>query len=258
MTRHFLKTLALASLLGFSFANTQAIGAQSAGAQTAGTQENGADAQPGFATDDIVSNPGQMLTSFDPAEIGPILTEIDVLWQTRQDIEGRPYIEANADGRIVFIIEPLACRGTINNDCIGMQLVAVFDGQADPQQVRDFNNNYAFANLGINENGNAYLNRYDIADYGIPRGNVGVIIDTFIALGEIYQDLSGQDSQGDIDDQLAALSAKSLNEAERNTLVSQASAVTAAPMTQRPVPPRVKEAVASRRERFEARILRRN
>jgi len=248
MTRHLLKALALAGLLGLS----------AAGAYAARAQEAAADDQPDFATGDIVANPGQMLTSFDPQVIGPILTEIDVLWQTREDIEGRPYIEANADGRIVFIVEPLACRGTVNNDCIGMQLVAVFDGQADPQRVRDFNNNYAFANLGINENGNAYLNRYDIADYGIARGNVAVIIDTFIALGEIYQDLSGQDSLGDVDDQLAALSAKSLNEAQRNTLARQAAALRPAVTPRRPAPARVEEAVTARRNKFEARILRRN
>ncbi len=253
MTQFRLKASALAILFSLP-----AVTAQETSAQETSARELGADAQPGFATGDLVSNPGQILTAFDPADIGPILTEIDVLWQTRQDIEGRPYIEANADGRIVFIIEPLACRGTVNSDCIGMQLVAVFDGQADPQQVRDFNNNYAFANLGINENGNAYLNRYDIADYGIPRGNVGVIIDTFIALGEIYQDLSGQGSLGDADDQLAALSAKSLSERERDTLVSQAAAVSATPRTRRPVPERVEEAVSSRRDRFKARILPRN
>ena len=135
----------------------------------------------------LVSNPATLIPNFDAEHIGPILTELQFLWQSRQTQEGQPYILVNANPETVFVLSPLVCQGPGDTECVGLQMVSVFDGPADEEALRAFNNRYPFASVNINEVGNAYLNRYDVADYGIPRGNLATIIDTFASLSDIYQ-----------------------------------------------------------------------
>lgn len=136
---------------------------------------------------DLVKQAGVSILSFDVDKVGPLLTEMKYLWQERQAPDGSPFILVNADGERVFVISPLSC-GPANKDCLGMQLVSVFDDVAKPDTVRKFNNRYLLASAGINENGNSYLSRYDIADYGIARGNVATIISIFVTLMEVYEE----------------------------------------------------------------------
>lgn len=140
------------------------------------------------AESEVISQPGVPILNFDVENLGPILNEMEYLWQARQSPDGRPFILVNAQGETVFVLSPLACRGNAFTDCVGLQFISVFEGEADLSQVRAFNNRYPVANLGVNEIGNAYLNRYDIADYGIARGNVATLISTFATLSQIYRD----------------------------------------------------------------------
>ncbi len=139
------------------------------------------------AQNEIISQPGVPILSFDVKNLSPILTEMKILWQERKSPDGQPFILANAQGDIVFILSPLSCSGPENTDCLGLQLVSVFDDIANENALNDFNTRYAFAHMNINASGNAYLSRYDIADYGIARGNVATIIQTFAGLSRIYQ-----------------------------------------------------------------------
>ena len=163
-----------------------------------------------------VDQPGVSILDFDVTTIGPILTEMNILWQTRQSPDGRPFILANADGQTVFVLSPLACRDEETfSGCVGLQYISVFDGEAQTQSVRDFNNRYAFANVGVNALGNSYMSRYDIADYGMARGNFAITVSTFSKLAQIYLDASGASAtQVSIDDDVAG--GVTLNDASPN------------------------------------------
>jgi len=142
-----------------------------------------------------VENPGEPIVSFDVENIGPILTELNFPWQLRTTPDGRFYILVTGPDQTILILSPLACRNYSSRPngnlpptgCVGLQIVSIFEGDSDPDLIQAFNNRYLFAHIGINEAGNAYLNRYDIADYGIARGNVATIISTFVDLAERYQ-----------------------------------------------------------------------
>lgn len=151
-------------------------------------------AQPEQAPDPV-SQPGVPLLNFDAQNLGPLLTEMKYLWQERQSADGKRFMLVNADGEVVFILSPLACRKDGVTDCVGLQTIAVFEGRADRAFVEEFNARYAFANIGINDQGNAYLNRYDIADYGIARGNIATLIRTFVDLSKIYSSLASNAGQ---------------------------------------------------------------
>lgn len=137
---------------------------------------------------ELVSNPRGMAANFDIANIGPILTEMGAVWQQRQTSEGRPYLVVSIGGEIVLTIAPAACLGENFTNCVGMSAVALFSGGGlNYQTVTAFNQKYAFTTAGIVEDGTgAYLSRYEIADYGIPRGNfasslynLAVLVDRF-------------------------------------------------------------------------------
>ena len=126
-----------------------------------------------------VANPSATVKNFDVSSVGPVLNELGVAWNART-ANGKPYIEANAAGAVNFLLSPAACRGAGNTDCVGLNMLALFEGNPNPQTVRAFNYRYAFANAGISPSGDAYINRYEIADYGMPRGNLATSIQVFV------------------------------------------------------------------------------
>lgn len=127
--------------------------------------------------DDVVSNARSLITQFDSSTVGPVLNELGVSWSVVQ-AEGETFIAANADG-FKFGIMPTACT---NGKCVGAYILTTFP-QANPgrQLIESFNQSSRFSTVGAWENGTAYLSRYEIADYGITRGNLAVSIVVFYA-----------------------------------------------------------------------------
>ncbi|MBB5517291.1 YbjN domain-containing protein [Amphiplicatus metriothermophilus] len=156
-----------------------------AAAVAALTAVSGASAQ-----QDAVSNPRGIVANFDPANVGPILTELGAVWQQRQAPDGRPYIAVSAGGELSFNIIPTACQGPDFTNCVGMNSVVLFAGSGfNHQTVTAFNQRYWFSTAGLAEDGrSAYLSRYEIADYGIARGNVAASILNLVALADIFRD----------------------------------------------------------------------
>jgi len=94
-------------------------------------------AQDNASSNDIISQAGVSILNFDEKNLGPILTELKILWQGRTGPDGRPFILANSEGETVFVLSPLACRGANNTDCVGLQLISVFDGVVIRKNVDD-------------------------------------------------------------------------------------------------------------------------
>lgn len=133
----------------------------------------------GAQAQQTVANPTSVLANFDVQTVGPILNELGVAWQARKTDTGQTYIAANAAGAVNFVLAPTACRGAGSTDCVGLNMVAVFDGSPNPQTVQAFNYRYAFASAGIDPSGAAYISRYEISDFGIARGNLATSIQVF-------------------------------------------------------------------------------
>lgn len=127
-----------------------------------------------------VANPTSLIKNFDAGSIGPVLSELGVAWQAQKNDKGQTYIIANAGGVLNFILAPAACRVNGNTDCVGLNILSVFDGNPNPQTVQAFNHRYAFARAGIDPSGAAYISRYEISDYGMPRGNLATSIQVFV------------------------------------------------------------------------------
>jgi hypothetical protein len=138
---------------------------------------------------DPIVNPRGMVANFDAANLGTVLTELGVVWQERQLADGQRFIAASAGGNLSFNIVPAACLGPNNTGCVGAQMFAMFTGKpATAQSLAAFNASYAFTSVGALPDSSAvYISRYDIADYGIPRGNVASSVFSFFALAERFQ-----------------------------------------------------------------------
>lgn len=137
-----------------------------------------------------IANPRGMLPNFDIPTIGPVLTELGIVWQQRQTPDGQPYIAANAGGSISFNLVPTACLGAENTNCVGVNTLALYTGgRANPQTVSAFSQRYVFISAGILPgDAGTYLSRYDIADYGIPRGNLASSLQSFVYLAELFSE----------------------------------------------------------------------
>ncbi|MEM8935784.1 MAG: hypothetical protein AAGC77_05195 [Pseudomonadota bacterium] len=131
-----------------------------------------------FAQSAQISNPNALASNFDAQTIGPVLDEMGIVWRQHNDRPGAPYITANFAGEVNFYLQPGACRQSVS-DCVGLSMFAFFQGAANEQTVRAFNYRYAFASAGISPDGIVYIGRYEISDFGIPRGNLATSIVVF-------------------------------------------------------------------------------
>ncbi len=130
-----------------------------------------------------LSNPESVVRKFSVQTVGPVLNELGMPWQVGQLSNGAQYIHAAA-GSMQFVMFFTACQGA---ECAGMQTLMLFsDTTANPQTVQAFNARYPFATAGVDQAGSAYISRYDIADYGIPRGNIASSLVNFLLLSEMY------------------------------------------------------------------------
>ncbi|MEM8771930.1 MAG: hypothetical protein AAGD92_09815 [Pseudomonadota bacterium] len=143
-------------------------------------------AQGAFAQEAPVSSPASSIPSFDVASVGPVLNELGVVWQAQQ-ANGQTYIAANANGEMNFLLVPAACKGANQTQCVGLSMVAIFEGNTNPQTIRAFNYRYAFASAGIDPSGSAYIKRYEISDYGMARGNLATSVLVFIEQAKMLQ-----------------------------------------------------------------------
>ncbi|NWG91169.1 MAG: hypothetical protein HXY21_01485, partial [Parvularculaceae bacterium] len=123
-----------------------------------------------------ITNPAGTVRNFDLANLGPVLDEQD----------GASEIRAVRDG-IIFFIVPAACLGGAGSNCVGAQTFALFSAASVSQQaINAFNASYAFVSTGPAPKG-YYVSRYDIADFGIARGNVESSLDSFHSLLGVAQ-----------------------------------------------------------------------
>jgi len=135
---------------------------------------------------DVVSNPRSVISYFDEKTVGGVLGELGAVWQAGS-YNGGLLLQANAGGDLVFYLTPAACKGANNTQCVGLAMTALFEGRSNVQTVMAFNDRFVFSSSGVNAEGNAYLSRYELADYGITRGNLATSILVFVAQAKQFQ-----------------------------------------------------------------------
>lgn len=165
----------------------------------------------GGAQEDPISNPRALVANFDVANVTPLLDELGLLHETRTTEDGQTFIVASDGGNLSFNIVPAACLNANKTRCIGVIVIALFSGSANPQTVSAFNQRFVFSSAGIVSEG-AYLSRYDIADYGIPRGNFASSLATFVYVADQFrQALASGSKTVSLDGYPSDLSARLLN-----------------------------------------------
>ncbi|MEO0878372.1 MAG: YbjN domain-containing protein [Pseudomonadota bacterium] len=168
-----------------------------------------------------LANARLLVDNFDAQNLGPVLTELGIVWQVRQADNGTTFIVANFGGQLAVNFIPSACLNSGASNCVGLNTVAFFNNAApNPQTVAAFNQKYAFVSAGVtSDQSGAYVSRYDIADYGIPRGNIESSLRNFMALALRFQDeLSSARRTVSLDGYAEDLSASLLNGRGLNAL----------------------------------------
>ena len=161
-----------------------------------------------------VANPGGILDSLHAEAIIPVLAELGLAYEGATLPNGQKVILAEAPNGLKFQITPTACaRGA--SRCKGLNMLALFQTRARDRVVSAFNYRYAFVSTGLDESGVAYISRYDIADYGMARGNLAVSIQTYLYMASLFdRHLYEATNTVSRDPDPADLSAHALNMAE--------------------------------------------
>lgn len=128
-----------------------------------------------------ISTPRRLIPNFDILNLVPVLDELGIRHELRQSGDGRPFLTASIGDTFAFNLVPTACLSSDFSRCIGVNIIAFFGApNANPQTISAFNQKNEFASVGlIGRDEGVFLVRYDIADYGIPRGNFASSIARF-------------------------------------------------------------------------------
>jgi hypothetical protein len=133
------------------------------------------------ASAQTIANPSGVVRNFDIANIGPVLTELGVVWEQRAGPDNQPFIVATIDGYYINLL-PTSCRAENFTQCAGLHTWAINEiATVSQQSINAFNLAVPFASAGPIDKG-FYVSRYDIADYGIARGNVHVSLANFYSI----------------------------------------------------------------------------
>ncbi len=135
-----------------------------------------------------ISKPDEMMLDYDVETMIPLLQELGFPWEGRTAPGGAKVILSEADNGIKFVLAPAACIRSEDDGCYGVNMIAIFAGEADQRTVQAFNYKYPYTSAGIDNGGSAFISRYDIADYGMPRGNFARSLDVFLSQAAYFQD----------------------------------------------------------------------
>lgn len=185
----------------------------------AGAGKAAAQAEPGVTpADEPIAAPRRILPNFDILNLVPVLDDLGIRHDLRQNDDGRPFLTASIGDRFAFNIVPTACLSSDFSRCIGVNIIAFFGAdRMNPQTISAFNQNNLFTSVGlIGRNEGVFLVRYEIADYGIPRGNLASSLMRFAAIAsrlelELISGPQTVSAQGFASD----LAAGSLNQQQR-------------------------------------------
>ena len=136
-----------------------------------------------------ISNPQGLIKNFDAENIVPVLTELQIGSDVRNLATGESYIFAQDRSGLMFVLQPRDCTDGAN--CQSMIMFAFFTGTHNAQTVAAFNAKTAAVGAYVDGDGDAVINRFDIASYGIARGTFAELVMIFIVNGvDFFKELN--------------------------------------------------------------------
>ena len=135
-------------------------------------------------TSSKIRNPSAPLTSLHAEALIPVISQLGFEYEGVMLPGGEKALLVETATGSRFQITPMACDTT--GRCRGMHMVAMFETKVDRRTVMAFNDRYAFVSAGMTGDNLAYLARYEIADFGLPRGNIAVSIDVFLETARLF------------------------------------------------------------------------
>ncbi|MEM1379998.1 MAG: YbjN domain-containing protein [Pseudomonadota bacterium] len=154
-----------------------------AGVAAAGMAPASAQAE-ALRTSTKIRNPSAPLTSLHAEALIPIVSQLGHKYEGVMLPGGEKALLVETDAGARFQITPMACDPS--GRCRGMHMVSMFQTEVDRRTVMAFNDRYAFVSAGMSSDELAYLARYEIADYGLPRGNIAVSINVFLETANLF------------------------------------------------------------------------
>ncbi|NWG46055.1 MAG: hypothetical protein HXY25_05860 [Alphaproteobacteria bacterium] len=103
--------------------------------------------------------------------------------------DGPAYLQAaDPSSNLVFVAEPMACY---DGRCVGLMLSAQFRGDlVTPEAVRQYDLGQPFIKAVMVAENTALIGRYEIADFGIPRGNIRASVANFLAIAAYFPEFA--------------------------------------------------------------------
>lgn len=142
-------------------------------------------AEPGaLSASSKIRNPSAPLTSLHAESLIPIVSQLGYSYEGVTLPGGEKALLVETGDGALFQITPMACDPS--GRCRGMHLVSMFKADVERRTVMAFNDRYAFVSAGMSTDDTAYLSRYEIADFGLPRGNIAVSIEVFLETSRLF------------------------------------------------------------------------
>ncbi len=177
-------------------------------------------AQNSFSTDPVSNSKG-VLPNFDIENIKPVLDELGVQSRIGTLPDGERFLNASHESGLNFVLHPRDCRAGTSN-CLSLISFAFYSTDEahphNPQTVSAFNAHTAAVGTFIDSDGDAVINRFDLASYGVTRGTLSDTVIMFVDLGiEFYHTLYSSDQTVAVEGDESDLAANYLN---ARTLIS--------------------------------------
>lgn len=140
-----------------------------------------------------VSSRTGIVSNFDLPTITGILRELKVQHNVAPGSNGR-FVNVAFENGIRATLGRSACRNNLQS-CKGLTISARF-GQGKPgwselekmRRVNSFNYRHGFIKAGLDANGNFYLSRYELNDFGVSRGAVATSLLVFANIGAKFNE----------------------------------------------------------------------
>lgn len=131
----------------------------------------------------------RLIDNFTEQDLLAVLAERDASWQISKRSNGDPLYMITFESGLKAFAWFSACR---DGQCFGLVLLAQFageDGNPDrtlEKRIRDFNDRYPAGKVFHDKNGNVFVQRYVMADYGITMRNLLTQIGVFEDIAQLY------------------------------------------------------------------------
>ena len=113
----------------------------------------------------------QIVASFTLENLATAAAGVGYKFEALADSNGTKALGVTAPDGLKFIAQPSACQKPGQQSCAGLTIFALWSGATPSDLLDRFNLHHTFTSV-FNATSNTILQRYEIADFGIPIGNV--------------------------------------------------------------------------------------